>query len=289
MSVGLGVINGILLFAVCRRLTANNLAAAAGVFILLATPATAFYFATATPAAMVSALHLAAIWLIVSGLSRPRLWATVLLGALLAALYFYRQNMIIGVIVLAPLYIAAIGRQRALHTLLLLVAMAVVSAAILYSFPEKLSEYARRLPLVYGFLRDMGWLPPNFILIDRGTVGSDTMTLSLHHFSAREAFDTFLLPYSGTLLISLLVFTVVGGPLKILGAVPLYVLWLVAAHFLGAAGVCGRCMLTYTPYFAAVGAFGGAIALAMIARWARAEQHVARAAGAWRRACHRRP
>ena len=37
LSIGLGVVNGGLLFAICRRLTGNALAAAAGVLLLLAT------------------------------------------------------------------------------------------------------------------------------------------------------------------------------------------------------------------------------------------------------------
>src|SRR6185295_18335465 len=83
MSIGLGVVNGLLVFAICKRLTANSTAAAAAVFVFLATPATAFAFASATSAAMVSALHLLAIWLLVISVGRPRPWATILFGLLL--------------------------------------------------------------------------------------------------------------------------------------------------------------------------------------------------------------
>src|SRR4051812_23801504 len=95
LSIGLGVVNGVLLFLICRRLTANTVAAAAGVFIFLATPATVFYFASATPAALASVLHLAAIWLIVAHLGRPRLWATVAMALLCVAMVLVRQNMLL--------------------------------------------------------------------------------------------------------------------------------------------------------------------------------------------------
>src|SRR5690349_7448239 len=47
LSIALGAVSGILLFSICRRLTANTLVAAAAAFIFLATPSTSFYFATA--------------------------------------------------------------------------------------------------------------------------------------------------------------------------------------------------------------------------------------------------
>lgn len=269
-SVGIGIVNGLLLFVICKRLTANTLAAAAAVFVFLATPATAFYFATATPAATVSALHLGAIWLIVSGLGKPRPWATLLMGALCAVLYFYRQNMILAVVVLAPLYIAAIGRKRALHTALLLAAMAVVTAVVVLSFPEKLAAYAVRLPVLSPLVEKAGLLAPNFVLIDKGTTGAVTMGPAFARFSPATLLDTFLLPYSGTVLLALVLMVLTGGPLRVLWIAPLYFLWLAFGHAFGTLGTCGDCMLTYAPYFSAVGALAAALALAMFAIRARA-------------------
>jgi hypothetical protein len=272
MSVGMGVINGILLFAICRRLTANTLAAAAGVFIFLATPATAVYFATATPAATVSALHLGAIWLIVSNLGRPNAGATVAMGVLCAAMYFYRQNMLLSVLVLAPLYIAGIGRQRGLHTLVLVAVIAATAAAILFSFPGKLGDYAVRLPVISPLLENLGILAPNFTLIDRGTVGTMTMGPAFERIAPAGILDGFLLPYSGTLILALVLFAVTGKGLRVLWVVPLYFLGLAVAHYLASLGYCTDCITSYAPYFSGVGALAAAISLAMLAHRARGRQ-----------------
>lgn len=269
-SISLGIINGLLLFDICKRISANTLVAAAAVFVFLATPATAFYFATATPTATVSALHLVAVWLIVTSLGKPRVWATVLMGALCAGLYFYHQNMILAVVVLAPLYVAAIGRKRPLHGALLLVTIAVVAAAVLFSFPEKLSEYTLRLPVVSPLLEKAGVLAPNFVLLDKGTSDAITMAPAFERFAPADLLDTFLLPYSGTLILALLLLALTGAGLRVLWLAPLYFLWLAAGHYLGALGFCGRCMLSYAPYFSAIGALAGALSLAMIAHHARA-------------------
>jgi len=269
LSVGLGVVNGALLFFICRRLTANTLASAAAVFMLLATPATIFFFAAATPTALVSALHLGAVWLIVANLGRQRPLATVVMGLLLAAIYFTRQNMLLGIIVLAPLYIAAIGRKRALHTAILLAAMALLTAALLFSFPEKLGHYALRLPVISPLLESAGLLAPNFTLIDQGTLGAMTMGPAFGRAAPVDILDNFLLPYSGTVLLALLLFVFARGGLRVLWIAPVYFLWLAASHYLASLGYCGNCILSYAPYFSAIGALAGALALAMIAHRAR--------------------
>jgi len=268
-SIGLGVINAALLFVICRRLTANTLAAAAAVFIFLATPASVFFFATATPTAMVSALHLAAIWLIVASLGRQRPLATVAMGLVCVALYFYRQSMLLGIVVLAPLYIAAIGRKRALHAGILTATMALATTAILFSFPDKLSDYALRLPVISPLLESAGLLAPNFTLIDRGTLGTMTMGPAFERAAPLDILDGFILPYSGTLVLALTLFGVAGAGLRVLWIAPLYFLWLAASHYLASLGYCGRCIVSYAPYFSAIGALASALALAMIAHRAR--------------------
>jgi len=268
-SVGIGIINGALLFAICRRITANPLVAAAASFIFLATPATTFYFATATPTATVSALHLLAIWLIVSNLGRQRPWATILMGLLCTAMYFYRQNMLLSIVVLVPLYIAAIGRQRALHGAMLLASIAVTAAAVLFSFPEKLGEYALRLPVISPWLNSLGLLAPNFALIDNGTVGGPFMGPAFVRLAPSDMLNGFLLPYSGTILLALLLLALTGKGLRVLWIAPFYFLWLAVTHYLTSLGYCSGCIVSYAPYFSAVGALAAGLALAMLGFKAR--------------------
>ena len=269
LSLGIGLISGALVFAICRRLTANPLIAAAAVFIFFATPSTVVFFATATPAAAVSALHLAAIWWIVARLGRPRLWATVLMGLLCTALYFFRQNMLLSVVVLVPLYIAGIGRKRWLHTGVLLATLVLATAATLFSFPGKLGEYALRLPVISPWLDSLGLLAPNFTLIDKGTIGSVVMGPAFERLAPLDILDAVLLPHMGTVLLALMLLGLAGGALRVLWIAPLYFLWLIAGHYLGTLGACANCMVTYTPYFSAVGALAAALTLAMLAHRAR--------------------
>jgi hypothetical protein len=274
LSVGLGVVNGLLLFLICRRLTANTLASAAAVLIFLATPATAVYFAAATPAALASMLHLAAVWLIVANLGHPRPLATAAMGILCAAMFFTRQNMLLSVIVVAPLYVAGIGKKRAAHAALLIASFAAVAALLILSFPERLHLYALRLPLITSVLESMGVVAPNFMLIDRGTVAGTVMGPAFERIAPADFIDGFLLPYSGTLILALLLFVLAGRNLRVLWIAPLYFLFLVLAHYLGSQGYCPRCIAVYAPYFSAIGALSAAVALALLAHRAR-QKHIA--------------
>jgi len=269
MSIGLGVVNGLLLFGLCKRLTANTLVAAAAVFICLATPATGAFFATATPAAMVSALHLVALWLIVDSLGKQRPWASILLGAICATLYFYRQGMLLSVVVLAPLYVAAMGRQRPLHAALLIVGFAATTALLLLILPDKIAAYALRLPVISPLLDNLGLLAPNFTLIDRGTLGPITMGPAFERAAPAEVLDGFLLPYSGTIILAGLLLVLARGPLRVLWIAPLYFLWLAVGFYFGSLGLCTGCMTPATPYFGAVGALAAALGLAVLSQRAR--------------------
>jgi hypothetical protein len=271
MSILIGAVDGVLLFLICKRLTANTLAAAAAVFIFLATPATIFSFATATPASTIAGLHLAAVWLIVAHLGRPKVWASIAMGIVCAALFFYRQDMILAVIVLAPLYIAAVGRaKRWPHAALVVATLALASAGILAAFPAKLAEYALRLPVIYPLIERLGGIAPNFVLIDGGVTGSNPMLFDLARIRLADVVGGFLLPYSGTLLMALAVFVLAGGALRILWIPALYFLWLALTHILGAAGFCGGCITGYAPTFAGIGALAAGLSLALLGRSAKA-------------------
>ena len=269
LSVIAGVLGAAILFAIVRRLTGNMLAAAAAVLIFIATPATAYAFSMATPAAIVSTLHLAAIWLIVSGLGRPRTWASCALGVLCALIFFTRQNMLLGIVVLIPLYIAAIGRDRRIHGVVVVATAAIVTATILVLFPTPLAAQAIHLPVLTPYLIRWGVLPPDFGLIEQGTIGVGTMAPAFGAVRWAELLDTLVLPFAGVILSALIVFLVARGPLKVLWIAPLYFLWLIVAHVFASAGYCQGCMIDYTPYFAGVGALAGGLGLAVMASLAR--------------------
>jgi len=269
LSLLLGLANGGLLFAICRRLTGNVLAAAAAVLLLLATPTTIFYFTMALPTALVSLLHLTAIWLIVSGLGRPRIGVTVLFGLICTALYFTRQNMLLAVVMLAPLYIASLGAQRLLHSSVLLAAIAAGTGALLLVFPNKLAGYAMHLPIITPYLERWGVMPINLTLIDEGTTGTTTMALALDQMHLAAFVNAFLLPFAGIVALAVLLFFVAGRGLRVLWIAPLYFAVLVAGHFVATAGQCTTCLPDYGATFIAAGALSAALTLAVTASLAR--------------------
>ena len=269
LSTALGAVSAVLLFSICRRLTANTTVSAAAVLVFAATPATTYYFATATPAATISTLHLAAIWLIITALGRPRLWATVAMGVICTALFFYSQNMALAIVVIAPLYLLAIGKQRWLHSGVIFITMLGAAAALVMTLPERLLQYALHLPGLAPVLESFGWSAPNFTLINQGTVDTPAMDFAFSNFDLTMLIDGLLLPYAGTILFALLLFRFDQKGLRVLWIVPIYFFWLAAAHFMGSFGQCGACVHSYLPQFAAVGALAVALTLGMMAHWAR--------------------
>ncbi len=270
LSMAIGAADGILLFLICKRLTANAVASAAAVFIFLATPATVFAFATATPAATIALLHLAGVWLIVAHMGRPQVWASLAMGVLCAALYFYRQDMILAVVVLLPLYIVAVGRaKRWQHAAIAVAALVVTSAGILALFPGKLLDYALRLPVLYPLIEQLGGIDPNLRLIDRGTSGANPMVFSLARIRFMDVVEGFVLPYSGTIVAALALFVLAGRGLRVLWIPALYFVWLVVSHVLGAPGFCNGCTTSYAPTFAGIGALAAGLALALLGRSAK--------------------
>ncbi len=269
LSAALGLVGAGFLFATCRRLTGNVLASAAGVLVFLATPATAYAFSMATPAALISTLHLAAIYIVVVSLGRPRIPLTIVFALICVTIFFTRQNLFPGFIALCVLYLAAIGRQRRPHIALLIGAIVFVTGLTLLDFPGGLAAQAARLPLLAPSLSRWGVLPTDFGLIQSGTTGAATVLPEFASLQWTNLLDTLILPYAGLIVLAAAVFFVTGEALRILWIAPLYFFGLIIVHVLASASYCDGCMIGYVPYFAGVGALSAALALATLASIAR--------------------
>ncbi len=271
LSILLGAASGLLLFGVCRKLTGNTAVAAAAAFMFLATPATSFFFATATPAATLSLLHLIAIWLIVDGIGKPRAAASAVMGLVCAAIYFMRQDMLLSIVVLAPLYVLAVGRDRGLQAAIVLGALAVSAGVVLALFPARFHTFALDLPLIGAALGDADLLGPDYTLIARGTHGGGGFGAAFDSANLIGFLDSFLLPNLGTCLLAVALFVTARGPLRVLWIAPLYFFWLALAHYtaISAEAGCTTCMHPVTPAFAAVGALAAALTLATSGQWAK--------------------
>lgn len=274
MSAIMGAGAGGLVFLICRRLALAAPVAALGCALFLLGPTTAYYFTTATPIATVAALLLLAIYLIQRAPEAPPALSFGL-GMLFAVLYFYRQNMILALVVLAPLYLWQVKHRRLMHAGLLALGLVLVTAPILALFPAKLALYAIRLPLITPLLHRAGLLPDTLRLIQDATESRYSLSLDLARLSWRDPVNAFLLPFLGTNLLALAVFALYRSE-RFLMLVPAFYFFLAATHYLGSAGYCPACILTYTSYFVGIGAV--AAALAVDALWRRSRGLLAPAA-----------
>jgi hypothetical protein len=196
----------------------------------------------------------------------PRRLVSVALGVLFAVLFFYRQNMILSIVVLAPAYIYVIGRERWLHTALVAAAAGLFTGVMLMLFPERMAFYAIRLPLLTPILQALSLLPETMRAIQEGTETPYSLSLDPARLSWRDPVNGFLLPYLGTIILT--VGTAILGfrHRRRLLAFPAFFLFLAITHYLGSAGYCPACILTYANYFIAIGVAAAALFLDFVWR-----------------------
>lgn len=269
LSVGLTLLDAALLFAVSRRLTANTQVAAAAVFIFLVTPAAAYFHLLAAPIAAVTFFHLLAIFLIVQGLGRPRVGVTIAFALTLAVLVLFDRDMLAAVLFLGPLYVVAIGKQRFLHLLLAMIVFCAVMGGAYVQFGERWLDALRWGPLLAPAWMEAGIPPPRAALIELNTVQGTGVIYSLPPDLGGVIVDSIVLPYGAAILTALLLFVTAGRGLRVLWAVPIYVLWLIGSRLLGPLAGCDDCLIRGAGADMGVIALGCALTLAMAYRSAR--------------------
>ena len=194
LSALLGALSGLLVVDIVRRITGNVLAGALAATVLLTIPAVTFYFGTATPIATVSLLVLFALWLTLTGIGRQSLWRSLCLGMVFSALYFFRQNMILLVVALAPLYILGAGRSRIVHSIAVLIGLIAVATPLLVYFPDRLALYAIRLPVITPMLIDFGLFQNPLLLIESGTLSNFGLGLAVHKWAWADTLTLLYCP-----------------------------------------------------------------------------------------------
>lgn len=269
LSAAAGLINGVLVFDIVRRITGNIVAAALGVAIFLSVPSIAFYFSSATPIATVSLILLLCIWLMVCALGLPSTLTSVLIGVLCGALYFYRQNMILAIALIIPVYLMTLPRARWVHAAWLSAGMALVASVLLLVFPDKLLSYAIRLPIITPFLANLNLFQDPLFLVETTSTGPLTLDIGWGNFAWQDPVDALLLPYAGLLVCAGSIFVMARGSLKVLWAAPLAFVFLAVTHYVGSVGYCPTCVLPYTASFAGLGAICAGVALALAWRAAK--------------------
>ncbi len=271
LSACLGTLSGLLVFDITRRVTGNWTASAFAATALLTVPSVIFYFGTATPIATVSLLLLLTVRVAVTGLGRSSLWRSLCLGALFAALYFYRQNMVLALLAIAPVYLLSLRQSRLSNAIMILVGMMLVSVPVIMLFPERLVSYAIRLPLITPLLSSLNMVRDPLLLIEANTAGDMGLGLALNKVTWQDAVDAFLLPYAGLIASAGSVLVMASGKLRSLWVAPVIFIFLAATHYIGSLDYCQTCILPYTASFAGIGALCAGLAMALASYTARKE------------------
>ncbi len=260
--VVLGVINGGLLFYLCRKLTANTLAAAAATFIYLGTPAVSYSFSTASPNAFVAFVFLLGIWLLMLSLGRSKPPFTVLMGLVLAVLVLTSSSMWIAAALLAILLVAAVGRAHLMHAAILIATTTALIAGAIYTLPEPFTAYLLHQPPA-AFVMNLLGTPP---------VGAPVWAEWSMMRLAQDAIDGVLFPYSGLIFMCVLMFGLtLSGP-YILWVIPYYLAFALIGIVVLRTPGCETCATTTSTQVIALGGFATAVALAFLSRWRRQNQ-----------------
>ncbi|MCB2108134.1 MAG: glycosyltransferase family 39 protein [Rhodobacteraceae bacterium] len=273
LSVTCGAVCAALMFTLTRKLTANTLAASAAAAIFLVTPSAGYAFATATPAAMVALLHTLALWLLIGAVGRPSLWRPAVFGVLLAVLFMTSRDTALIALALIPLYTIAVGRDRFMQCMTLIIATGAAIAGILWLYPARLTELALWGPLIAPVLDLAGIAPRALVQIDVATTGANMLSPAWPRDGLMQLVDTMLLPLAGALIACLALVALTGRALRVLWVVPIYLIWLVAGETISLLAPCDDCLVGQSAGSALpVAALGAGLSLAMIWRWARGRQ-----------------
>lgn len=257
--VGLGLVNGLLIYLLCRKLTANTLASAAAAAVFLATPATAFSFATATPVALIAFLHIVALWLLVASVGRPALSRTLAMGVVLALLTLTSGDMLIPAVLLALMFIAANGGARLVQGFVLVVTIVLVIGGAVYALPDQFGAYLLAQPVPHLLLGLLGMAPPGPSLLADETAAR----------IIGDLIEGTLLPYGGLIILSILLLgQTLRGP-RVLWFVPLYFIAALIAVAVFRTSACEACAATAPSQVTAMGAVAAALAFGFLQRWRR--------------------
>ena len=264
LSSIIGLLNGVLIFRIIFSVTGNKISAAYGVLFFFTVPSVIFYFNTAVPNSSVSLILLLCILTMIDNIGIINKYKSFILGILFSILLLYRQNMILAVVFLIPLYLITI-KNKLKH--FIIICFTIFSCFIILDliFPEKFIFSFIRLPIISPFLSQLDFFSNSQKIIDSLTINNNNLGFNINKFSITDLIDGFILPYLGMLICSLIViYLSKRKKLVILSLAPLLFFFLAFTHYLGSFSYCGTCILPYTSYFIAIGAICGGFSISLI-------------------------
>ena len=179
----IGLLNAVLLYSLCRKLTANSLASAAAVLIFIGSPATAYSFTVVSPIALTSLLVISALWLLVFRVGRPKVWRSVAMGLILTAIMMLNIDMALPALFLLIVFMAAVGSGRWVHGAIAIAVIAMIIGVCVFALPDQFSVFLLHHPIIAP-------------LLDLAGLGQMTPAVTNFNMSriAEDAFEGVLLP-----------------------------------------------------------------------------------------------
>ncbi|MDX2222537.1 MAG: hypothetical protein SFV21_07305 [Rhodospirillaceae bacterium] len=269
LSAGLAGLTAVVVAVLTRRISGSLTAAAAAGAMFAVAPGAMFAMSAIAPTAALALLQALALMMVVAALGRPRAWLTVLFALGLAAMFFLGRAAILTVIALAPLYVAAIGRQRLAHVGVIVLTIAAATAGLLAMYPARLAGITMWGPVSAQLLDLVGLAPRALAQIDASTTGPNALNLAWGRDAGAVLVDA-LLPYAGTWVAALSLFVAAGRGVRVLWLAPILLVWLTASSAFALLVDDREAFRAMLAVAAVVGALGAALTLAMVGRAMRA-------------------
>lgn len=262
LSSIIGLINGLIVFKIIIKVTGSKISGSCGTLIFFTVPSVVFYFSTVTPTSTVSLILLVSIWVIIDSFRKADNYRSIILGVLFCLMFYYRQNMILAIIFLLPLYIYSIEEKKK-QLFIILATISIFTFLLILLLPDKFIFSIFRLPLISPILSHLGFFNESSQLLDNYI--NSSLGLNLKNFALIDVIDAFILPYLGILICCLSVLILATKkPLILLSILPLFFLFLSFTHYIGSLSYCKTCILPYTSYYASIGAICGGISISLI-------------------------
>ena len=264
LSSIIGLMNGLLIFRIIFLVTGNKISSAYGVLFFFTVPSVIFYFNTAIPNSSVSLILLISIVTIIENMGVINKYKPFLLGILFSIILLYRQNMILALVCLIPIYLLTIDNKIKHFSIILLTILFSFLIAI-YLLPEKFIFSLLRLPIISPYLSQLGVFTDSQRIVDSLTFNNNNLSFDRNKLSINDLIDGFFLPYLGIVICCLTVIILSRKKrLVILTLTPLLFFFLSITHYIGSFSYCGTCILPYTTYFVSIGAICGGFSISLI-------------------------
>jgi len=261
MSVFFGMVCMTLILLIGKELYREKWQSLLALSFFTITPWAVKYFSSATPYAIVSCISLLLYYVIIRRKEIPLVFFVLIIGILFCALFFLRNNMILGIMIFL-LFMISSGKKKSLWVpaVCSVLVFCILTILLLHIFPSKLTYYTIRLPFIRNFIHKIPTFS-RYALVEINTYKGTKSISSLQAImSSLIAFlNSYVREYLFVLILSLVGFFFMIKYKTFWKPIPfsgLYFLSMSILHFIGSQGYCKNCIRPYTNYFYVFGCIG---------------------------------